>query len=114
MNKECNVCNNRVVAKKIRELFEEGCIKFGLKGDDLYFEKMHNCKRYKNDLVDGYKIVYKSLNVVAAFYWQKKNRVEIGKVWEWVCGEVNKIDEGWVYKRYGNSEYYGISKEFRG
>jgi len=111
MKTSCRVCNNKVVGAKIRKLFKEGCIKNGATVEQAYYANRDNCSRYNNKLVDGYKIVYKSLDY-GAFKIFKKDRTRVQKVWKYVLEHINKIDKGWVYREYSGS-HYGISKEFR-
>ena len=108
MNKELCSCKlDKILNKKIRELFIEeidklGKIVFKNEGKDVV---RYNCDRYRNKLKNGYNVVWKSSRMFM--------EEGIDVVWKNIVKRINEIDSGWEYKEFVNDGKVGMKKVYR-
>ena len=103
----CSCKKDKILNKKIRELFIEeidklGQIVFKNKGEDVV---RYNCDRYNNKLKDGYNVVWKSSRMFM--------EEGIDVVWKNIVKRINEIDSGWEYKEFVNDGKVGMKKVYR-
>ena len=102
----CSCKLDKILNKKIRELFIEevdklGRIVFKNEGKDVV---RYNCDRYRNKLENGYNVVWKSSRL-----WKEEG---IEGVWKNIVKRINEIDSGWEYKEFDEGKV-GMKKVYR-